>query len=122
MGGAPVRIAELFIAGTAGARRAKMKTAMPGLKRERYANQRVPQAGGLLAVSGKPPRSASVICRKRVDDLRHFGDAGHWDATQFGVLVDRGFILGEINAEGFLSGDIAVLPLNVRADLVDGLI
>jgi hypothetical protein len=69
MGGAPVRIAELFIAGTARARRAKMKTAMPGLKRERYANQHVPQAGGLLAVSGKPPDqrqlfavSGSMIC------------------------------------------------------------
>ena len=48
----------------------------------------------------------------RVDYAGHFGDHRRWKATKFRVFMDGGFILCQIDTEGFVGGHIGVLPLH----------
>src|SRR5688572_24393989 len=57
-----------------------------------------------------------------VEDLRDLGDARPREAADFGVGADRGLAIREIDAEGTVPSDIAMRPLDVRADLIDGLV
>ena len=41
-----------------------------------------------------------------VDDLADFVDAGGRKAAQLGVAVDHVFVLGQIDAEGTVAGDV----------------
>lgn len=64
----------------------------------------------------------SVVGGQRIDDLRNLRDFRDRDAAQFGVLVDRFFSLGQMNAEGFLTRHTRALPLDAWTDRGQGLI
>ena len=62
------------------------------------------------------------LLRRRVDHLAHFGDLGCGKAADLGVLANDRFVLGEIDAERLVVGDIALDPLDVGAELMQDLI
>src|SRR6185437_5732206 len=63
---------------------------------------------------------SSVVRCQGIDDLWNLDDAGDRDTAELRVLADQLFIGREINAEGLIARDIAVLPLDAIADLLDG--
>src|SRR4249920_3771427 len=72
--------------------------------------------------SPNPPELLRRLLRRRVDHLAHFGDLGRGKSADLGVLADDGFVLGEIDAERLVVGDIALDPLDVGAELMQDLI
>ncbi len=67
-------------------------------------------------------RRPLVVRRKRIDDLRHFGDVARRDAAQLGMLADRVLAIGQVDAIGLVAGHIAVLPLDPHPDFVKRLV
>jgi hypothetical protein len=57
-----------------------------------------------------------VLCG-RVDHLADFGDLGRWEAAQFRVLLYDVLVLGQVDTEGLVSGDVTLHPLYVGAKL-----
>jgi hypothetical protein len=57
-----------------------------------------------------------VLCG-RVDHLADFGDLGRWEAAQFRMLLYDVLVLGQVDTEGLVSGDVTLHPLNVGAKL-----
>ena len=73
---------------------------------------------------GQPTRRKHVrlarsggLFRGRIDRLGDLGDLRRREAADLGVLADHRFILGEVDAEGLVGGDIALDPLYVGAEL-----
>jgi len=64
----------------------------------------------------------SVVRCSRVNDLRDLGYFGYRYSAEFGVLADRCFAVCKIYAVCAVAGNIAMLPLNRRANLRDGLV
>src|SRR5262245_51663207 len=63
-----------------------------------------------------------VVRRGRIDDGRALRRLGRREAAQLGVLADRILVLGEVDAEGPLPGDVGVLPLHARSELCQCLV
>ena len=66
------------------------------------------------------PGDCSVRRRGRVDHLAHLGDLGRWKTADLGVLMDNVFVLGKIDAERFVVGDVKVPSLKTRVDAIAG--
>src|SRR4051812_28059823 len=58
----------------------------------------------------------------RVDYLAHLGDLVGRKSADLGVLADDAFILGEIDAERLVVGDVALDPLDVGGKLIQRLV
>src|SRR5579885_3232495 len=63
--------------------------------------------------------AASVVGGERIDDLRYLDDPGDRNAAQLRVFADRVLARREIDAERAIGGHVAVLPLDVLAELLD---
>src|SRR6266571_3975889 len=59
---------------------------------------------------------------RRIDHLLHFGDFCRRKAADLSVLMDDGFVSGEIATEGLVVSDVALDPLDVGAELTQHLI
>jgi hypothetical protein len=57
-----------------------------------------------------------------IDHLAYLCDARGWKPADFGVLPDDAFVLRQIDAEGLIGGDVAVDPLDVRAQATQHLV
>ena len=49
--------------------------------------------------------------------INHLANLHGRKSADFRMLIDDGFILGEVNAEGFIVSDLAFDPLDIRAKL-----
>src|SRR5262249_21331343 len=54
--------------------------------------------------------------------LLHLSDLGRRKTADLGVFADDSLVLGEIDAKGFVVGDVALDPLNVRTELMQDLV
>src|ERR1700730_6024890 len=57
-------------------------------------------------------------CRGRVDHPADFGDLVSRETAALGVLLDDRLVLCEVDAKGLVGGDVALDPLNIRAELL----
>src|SRR4051812_35923594 len=67
------------------------------------------------------PAASSVVSRQRIDDLGYFCHLCDRDTAQLGMLSDRSFTLGKVDAESLVTSHVTVLPLDF-ADLGNCLI
>src|SRR5262249_44529736 len=83
-----------------------------------------PRELGLVGNPGAAPSAPrSALGRGGgVDHLPHFGDLGRRKPAGLGVFADDLVVLGEVDAEGLVVGDIALDPLDVGAELMQHLI
>lgn len=58
----------------------------------------------------------------RVDHLAHLGHLGGREAADLGVFMNDRLVRGEVDAEGLVVGDVALQPLDVRAELAQYLV
>src|SRR4051812_1920032 len=65
------------------------------------------------------PASGLVVGCQRIDDPGDLDNPADRDAAEFCMLPDEVFALGKIDAEGLVAGDVALLPMEVLADLAD---
>ena len=55
-----------------------------------------------------------------VDHAADFGDFVGREAAEAGVLADDRFVFGEVDAKGLVAGDVALDPLDVGTELLEG--
>src|SRR5205085_5019485 len=67
-------------------------------------------------------RKLGAMFGRGIDHLADFGDLARREAADLGVFLDDRLILGEVDAEGLVGGDIAVDPLDVGAELAQYLV
>ena len=80
------------------------------------------------ARSAPPPQAGEETSRlirplgRGIDHLPDLGDLGGGEAAHLGVLLDDVLVLRQIDAEGLVAGDVALLPLDVGAELLQDLV
>ena len=52
-----------------------------------------------------------------IDHAGDFGDDSRRKSAQFGVLVDRVLVFGEVDTKGLVLGDLGMNPLNLWGEL-----
>src|SRR5262245_60429795 len=60
--------------------------------------------------------------RSGVDHLLHRGNLCRWKSADRSVFADNGLILGKIDTERLIVGDVALDPLNIWAELTQNFI
>src|SRR5712692_10470598 len=74
------------------------------------------------SVSTFPENALSGPFGGRIDHGADLGDLAGGKSADLRVLADDGFILGEIDAKGLVSGDEALDPLDVGTELMQRLV
>ena len=69
------------------------------------------ESAGLDSRRRDRPSEGRFVGCQRADDSRHFSDLGKRNASEPGMLADRVLAIGQVDAEGLVAGEIAMLPL-----------
>src|SRR5215475_162055 len=80
------------------------------------------QAHGRAPVSPLDRGGTSAGCGGWIDGLLDFGDLGGGKATDFRMLANNRLVRGEVDAEGFVVGNVAFEPLDAGGKLVQHLV